>query len=129
MTKKKICCITTIDATLIAFVSDAMYQFVEQGYEVTLVCADTTRVQKLKGNTFHYVDMPMKRGISLLDMFVMPLKFYCFFKHEKFDFVQSDNSGVLFRQTKIRITGIIPVIRIFRFNIQFYRYFFTSAIS
>lgn len=88
MTKKKLCCITTIDATLIAFVADAMYQFVENGYEVTLVCSDTARVQKLKGNSFYYVDMPMKRGISLWDIFVMPWKFYCFFKKENFDFVQ-----------------------------------------
>lgn len=128
MIKKKICCITTIDATLIAFVSDAMYQFVEQGYEVTLVCSDTIRVQKLKGNSFHYVDMPMKRGISLLDMFVMPLKFYCFFKHKKFDFVQyaTPNASLfaaigawmanvpvrLYCQWGIRYVGVSGIMRI-----------------
>ena len=88
MEKKKICCITTVDVTQIAFVADAMYQFVEKGHEVTLVCSDTTKVRKMKGNSFRYVDMPMKRGVSFSDMLVMPWKFRKFFKHEDFDFVQ-----------------------------------------
>lgn len=88
MGKKKICCITTIDLTLNAFVADAMYQFVENGDEVTLVCSDTTNVRKAKGNAFRYVNMPMKRGISISDMLIMPWRFLVFFKREKFDFVQ-----------------------------------------
>ena len=52
MKKKKICCITTVDVTLCSFVADAMYQFVESGYEVTLVCSDTTKVRKEKGDAF-----------------------------------------------------------------------------
>ena len=85
---KKICCITTIDATLNAFVAEAMYQFVDQGYEVTLVCSDTTNVQKLKGDAFRYVDMPMKRGVSVVDLLIMPWKFRKFFKEKQFDLVQ-----------------------------------------
>lgn len=88
MSKKKICCITTVDVTQIAFVADAMYQFVEKGYEVTLVCSDTKKVRELKGDLFQYVDMPMKRGVSWLDLLVMPWKFRKFFRHEKFDLVQ-----------------------------------------
>ena len=85
---KKICCITTIDATQIAFVADAMYQFVDKGYEVTLVCSNTEKVRKLKGDAFRYVDMPMKRGVSISDVLVMPWRFRKFFKNEKFDLVQ-----------------------------------------
>ncbi len=88
MQQKKLCCITTVDATLIAFVADAMYQFVEQGYDVTLVCSNTTRVRKSKGDAFRYVDMPMKRGVSFTDMLFMPWRFRNFFMREKFDFVQ-----------------------------------------
>lgn len=88
MEKKKMCCITTVDVTQIAFVADAMYQFVENGYEVTLVCSDTSKVRKVKGDVFRYVDMPMKRGVSLSDLFVIPLRFRKFFKQENFDFVQ-----------------------------------------
>ena len=86
--EKKICCITTIDATLIAFVADAMHQFVEEGHEVTLVCSDTTKIRKLKGDAFLYVDMPMKRGVSFSDFLIMPWRFRNFFRYKKFDFVQ-----------------------------------------
>lgn len=88
MEKKKICCITTIDATQIAFVADAMYQFVNEGFEVTLVCSNTEKVRKQKGNAFKYVDMPMKRGVSISDMLVMPWRFRKFFKQDKFDLIQ-----------------------------------------
>ena len=82
------CCITTIGSTQIAFVADAMYQFVDKGYEVTLVCSDTAKVREIKGDAFNYFDIPMKRGISLIDLLVVPWKFRKFFKKEKFDFVQ-----------------------------------------
>lgn len=88
MKKKKICCITTIDLTLNAFVADAMYQFVEKGHEVTLVCSDTTKVKATKGNAFKYVDIPMKRGISIIDILIIPWRFRKFFKSENFDLVQ-----------------------------------------
>ena len=88
MKKKKICCITTIDATQIAFVADAMYQFVDAGYEVTLVCSNTEKVRKQKGDAFRYIDMPMKRGVSISDMLVMPWRFRKFFKQDKFDLIQ-----------------------------------------
>lgn len=88
MRKKKICCITTVDLTLRAFVVEAMYQFVENGYEVTLVCSDTKRLQQERGDVFKYVDIPMKRGVSLGDMIKMPWAFYKLFKRETYDYIQ-----------------------------------------
>lgn len=85
---RKICCITTIDVTLIAFVADAMYQFIDEGYEVTLVCANTAKVKLLKGDSFKYIDMPMKRGVSISDCLIMPWRFRKLFKEHKFDMVQ-----------------------------------------
>lgn len=85
---KKMCCITTVDLTQRAFVADAMYQFVDEGFDVTLVCDDTTRLKRERGDAFHYVNMPMQRGVSLKDIVVMPWKFRRFFKKEKFDYIQ-----------------------------------------
>lgn len=82
------CCITTVDLTQRAFVADAMYQFVDKGFDVTLVCDDTARLKRERGNAFHYVDMPMQRGVNLKDIIVMPWKFRKFFKKEKFDYIQ-----------------------------------------
>lgn len=82
------CCITTVDLTQRAFVADAMYQFVDKGYEVTLVCDDTARLKRERGDVFRYVDMPMQRGVSMKDMLTLPWKFRAFFKRENFDFIQ-----------------------------------------
>lgn len=82
------CCITTVDLTQRAFVADAMYQFIEKGYEVTLVCSDTKRLQQERGDVFKYVEIPMKRGVSLGDMVKMPWTFYKLFKREKYDYIQ-----------------------------------------
>ena len=133
MEKKKICCITTVDLTLLAFVADAMYQFVENGYEVTLVCSDTAKVRQKHGNVFHYVDMPMKRGVSLLDMFVKPLQFYYFFKQEKFDFVQyATPNASLFASLGARMANV-PV-RLYcqwgrRFRSKFINGYFIFSIQ
>lgn len=86
--KKKICCITTVAITQNAFVVDAMYQFADKGYEVTLVCSDVEKIRKKKGDTFRYVNIPMKRGVSLSDILVTPWRFRKFFKREQFNMVQ-----------------------------------------
>ncbi len=88
MEKKKICCITTIGFSTNIFVADAMRQFVERGYEVTIVCADTENVRKEKGDIFRYVDIPMRRGMSLRDLLVAPFRFLALFRREKFDLIQ-----------------------------------------
>ncbi len=88
MEKKKICCITTIGFSTNIFVADAMRQFVERGYEVTIVCADTENVRKEKGDIFRYVDIPMRRGMSLKDLLVAPFRFLALFRREKFDLIQ-----------------------------------------
>lgn len=128
MIKKKICCITTVDITLNTFVADAMYQFVAEGHEVTLVCSDTAKVRQKHGNVFHYVDMPMKRGVNFSDLLVMPWRFHNFFKCEKFDFVQyaTPNASLfaaigawmanvpvrLYCQWGIRYVGVSGIMRI-----------------
>ena len=128
MKKKKICCITTIDATQISFVADAMYQFVEKGCEVTLVCDNTARLKREKGDAFRYVDMPMKRGVSISDLLIVPWRFRKFFKREKFDLVQyaTPNAGLfasigawmagmpirLYCQWGIRYVGVSGLMRV-----------------
>ncbi len=65
-----------------------MRQFVERGYEVTIVCADTETVRKEKGDIFRYVDIPMRRGMNLRDLLVAPFRFLALFRREKFDLIQ-----------------------------------------
>lgn len=85
---KKLCVITTISGTMESFVIPAMLLFVEKGYDVTLICNMTTEFIEKYSSKFHCINLPMKRGISLKDMLLMPFKFYTIFKKEKFDYIQ-----------------------------------------
>lgn len=88
MKNKKICCISTIDITLEKFVVEAMRQFIDKGYEVTLVCSMNPKFQEKYEKEFRCVNIPMKRGISIKDLLIMPFHFRKFFKQEKFDMIQ-----------------------------------------
>lgn len=85
---KKLCCITTVDMTLSAFVVEAMKVFVEKGYDVTLVSSMSQEFIKKNEGTFRCINMTMQRGISIKDMMRMPFLFYKLFKQESFDYVQ-----------------------------------------
>lgn len=88
MKNKKICCITTVDITLEMFVVEAMRQFVDKGYEVTLACSMSPEFQKKYEKEFRCVNIPMKRGIDIKDFFRLPFFFKKFFKRENFDMIQ-----------------------------------------
>ena len=92
----KICCITTIDATLSAFVTEAMKLFVEEGHEVTLVSTMTEDFIQTYKNTFRLIPIPMHRGISIKDILWMPLTFYRLFRKEKFDYIQYSTPNASF---------------------------------
>ena len=84
----KLCCITTIDLTLSSFVTEAMKQFAEEGHEVVLASAMTKDFIEKYSGTFRLIPLPMHRGMSLKDIFVMPWRFYRLFRKERFDYIQ-----------------------------------------
>lgn len=89
-TKKiyKICAITTISSTLEEFVIPALRLFVQDGHDVTIMCTmDQTFIDRYS-NEFNCINIKMKRGFSIKDLFVKPFEFYRIFKSEKFDYVQ-----------------------------------------
>lgn len=85
---KRICAVTTVEVTLINFVIPAMRLFKEKGWDVTLVCNMTDDFMEQYGNEFHCVNIPMGRGVSLRDLFIMPFNFKKFFEKNQFDIVQ-----------------------------------------
>lgn len=85
---KKICAITTVDATMSSFVVDAMRELAREGYEVTLVCSMSKKFLRQYSKEFHCIHMPMVRGISLWDLFRVTVFFYFLFRQEKFSYVQ-----------------------------------------
>ena len=93
---KKLCAITTIEGTLESFVIPAMRLFKERGYDVTLICTMSDRFLKQYGEEFHCINLQMKRGMSLKDIFTKPFEFYRIFKRQKFDYVQYATTNASF---------------------------------
>lgn len=94
--KKKLCAIATIEGTMNSFIIPAMEYFVDQGYDVTLVCTMSEDFIKKNSGKFHCVNIPMKRGIAISDMIRMPWKFWRLFRKEKFDYVQYATTNASF---------------------------------
>lgn len=94
--KKKLCAIATIEGTMNTFIIPSMEYFVEQGYDVTLVCTMSDDFIKKNSGKFHCVNIPMKRGIVISDMIKMPWKFWRLFRKEKFDYVQYATTNASF---------------------------------
>lgn len=85
---KKICAVTTIETTMEAFVIPAMRIFVEEGYEVSLICTMSDSFKEKYSGEFNLIPVSMVRGISFKEMLTKPIEFYKIFKKEKFDYVQ-----------------------------------------
>lgn len=70
------------------FVIPAMRVFVEEGYEVSLICTMSDRFKEKYSGEFKLIPVDMVRGISLKEMLTKPFEFYKIFKRENFDYVQ-----------------------------------------
>lgn len=93
---KKLCAIATIEGTMNSFIIPAMEYFVDQGYDVTLVCTMSEDFIKKNSGKFHCVNIPMKRGIAIGDMLRLPWKFWKLFRKEKIDYVQYATTNASF---------------------------------
>lgn len=92
--KKRICFVTTLAGTL-EFVQDLTKYLIEkEGYDVTYMSDTDDRFDSLVNENFHYIPVPMKRGLSL-DGLMAIWRMYKIFKREKFDIVQysTKNAG------------------------------------
>lgn len=85
---KKICAISTVEATMIQFIIPAMRVIKENGYDVTLVCTMTDKFYEEYSNEFTCINLQMKRGLSIVDLIMMPFVFRKLFKKGQYDLVQ-----------------------------------------
>ena len=93
---KKMCVITTIEGTMNSFIVPAMERFVDDGFDVTLICHMSEEFIAAHSPKFTCINIPMKRGICLADLFTMPLKFWRILKKEKFDYIQYATTNASF---------------------------------
>ena len=104
----KICALTTVSQTMDAFMVDFMRKLAENGYDITLVCNMTEEFIKKNSDFATCVHLPMKRGVSLPDVFRNIKALKKLFKKERFDvlYYASPNAALYAslagKQTKIK---------------------------
>lgn len=103
------CVISTVESTMETFIIPAMRLFLKKGYDVTLICNMSDDFFVKYSNEFHCINIPMKRGISIYDMIVMPFKFYKIFKRNKFDYVQYATTNASWNAAFSALLAKVPV--------------------
>lgn len=84
----KICYVTTISATVKAFILPVLAHLKENtDWELSVICSDDPSLPDLLPEGVRYIPVPMKRGISLSGIGAI-LKMIQIFRKEKFDLVQ-----------------------------------------
>ena len=104
---KKICCVTTVEATLENFVVPAMRMLRQNGWDVTLICRMSPDFISRYQDEFDLVNIPFHRGISIKDSLMMPFKMAKLFKEREFDIVQyATPNASLYSSLGARMAGI-----------------------
>lgn len=85
---KRICIVTTIEATIEAFVIPAARFMQNNGWEVTLACNMSEKFLAEYGKEFNCLNVPMSRGSSFKDLLIKPFYFKRLFQKEHYDIVQ-----------------------------------------
>jgi glycosyltransferase involved in cell wall biosynthesis len=93
---KKICFVTTLPVTIKAFVLPQAKYLLQNGWDVTLICAEDEAFFKEIPNGIRYIPMPFKRGIDPLGIPWAIFKLYRIFKRESFDLVQYSTPNAAF---------------------------------
>ena len=107
--KKRICFVTTLPVTLKAFVRPQAESLVNNGWDVTWVCAEDSNFQNEVPNEVKYIPLPFKRGI---DPFGVPRAIYMLyqlFKHTHFNIVQYSTPNAAFYASTAAWLARIPV--------------------
>lgn len=104
---KRICAVTTVEITQRHFVIPAMRKLKENGWDVTIVCNMSNSFIEEYESEFHLVNIPFHRGISIRDLFRMPLRLRRLFANEQFDIVQyATPNASLYASIACRLAGI-----------------------
>ena len=93
---KKICFVTTISATIKAFlIPFANYLYEKGKYDITFICNRDDDLNNILPSHIHYIPVNMKRGMSLSGLkSIIELK--QIFEREKFDIVQYSTPNAAF---------------------------------
>lgn len=106
-TRLKICALTTISKTMDWFIVDSMRNLNKNGYDVTLVCSMDEEFKERNSDYAECIDLPMSRGISIKDLFVIPWKLFWLFKKNRYDIVYYTSPNVsMYASVASKLVGI-----------------------
>lgn len=93
--QRKICYVTTIDVTLQAFFVSQLIFLKEKGFDVTVICSPSERMNNLTDKGIRYIPVNITRGIDIISLFQSIHELKKIFRNEKFDLVQysTPNAG------------------------------------
>lgn len=106
----RICMVTTVSKAFEWFVSDSARNFAAKGFDVTVVCGDTTKEFVEKHSNFSKVyDVPLERGANPVALLKSVWALNKIFKEEKFDVIQYSTPNAAFCCTLAHRIRKIPV--------------------
>jgi len=107
--KKRICFVTTMPVTLLAFVKPQAEFLLLNGWDVTWVCAQDLHFSKKVPIGVRYIPMPFKRGIDIFGILNAIFLLYQLFKRERYDIVQFSTPNAAFYASTAAWLTSIPV--------------------
>lgn len=103
----KLCALTTISKTMDWFIVDSMRNLARNGYDITLVSNMDAGFNERNNDYARCIHLPMSRGASLKDLFIMPFKLYRIFKRGKFDIVYyTSPNASLYASLAAKLAGV-----------------------
>ncbi|NVO01032.1 MAG: glycosyltransferase [Geobacteraceae bacterium] len=106
---KRICFVTTLPVTLKAFVRPQAEYLINNGWEVTWICAEDANFHNELPDGVRYIPLPFKRGIDPFGVPKAIMSLYKLFKREHFDIVQYSTPNAAFYTSTAAWLAGVPV--------------------
>lgn len=85
--KSKICFINTMGRAYDYFLKEQIHYLYNNNYNVTFICSDKSDIKSSLDPKITFIEVPMKRGISIIDLFKSTYRLYQTFKESNYDMV------------------------------------------
>lgn len=123
--KVKICYIVTVPITIRSFFIPQLKYLANNGFDVSVVCSKDELLQQELGNTITYHPIEMPRGISFLSSLKAVWELFCYFREERFDFIQYSTPNAAMYAS---IAGRLANIKVRNYHLMGFRYLGTKGI-
>ncbi len=123
--KVKICYIVTVPITIRSFFIPQLKYLANNGFDVSVVCSKDELLQQELGNTITYHPIEMPRGISFLGSLKAVWELFCYFREERFDFIQYSTPNAAMYAS---IAGRLANIKVRNYHLMGFRYLGTKGI-